>query len=121
MSEAFFSREAGDRHTAQSAGSQADPDGGLHPEVVEVMAEIGVDLKGNRPTPLTADAVSEADLVVTMGCGDECPVVPATDYVDWDLQDPKDQSLEKVREIRDEIEHRVIALIRELDAPVTET
>ena len=115
MSEALFSREAGDRHIAQSAGSEADPDGELHPEVIEVMAEIGFDLRGRRPTPLSVDAVSRADLVVTMGCGDECPVLPGKRYLDWDLQDPKGEDLETVRDVRDEIHRRVLALIGDLD------
>ena len=116
MSEAFLTRDAAGRHTATSAGSIADPHGHVHPEVVEVMREAGLDLSDRRPRPLDADLARAADLVVTMGCGDSCPYVPGVRYLDWDLPDPKGRGLDAVRAIRDEIERRVAGLIAELDA-----
>ncbi len=114
ISQALFERAAGGRHHAESAGSVADPAGRVHPEVVEVMAEIGVDLSARRPQPLTPELAARADVVVTMGCGDACPFVPGTRYVDWELPDPKGRPLDEVRALRDEIARRVAALLREL-------
>jgi arsenate reductase (thioredoxin) len=116
MSRALFERAAAGRHTAESAGSIADPDGHVHPEVVEVMRELGVDVAGRRPQRLTTELAQAADLVVTMGCGDTCPYIPGKRYVDWDLPDPKGQPLEAVRATRDDIDRRVGALVEELDA-----
>jgi arsenate reductase (thioredoxin) len=113
MSEALFAREAAGRHEARSAGTT--PGERVHPEVVEAMAELGVDLSRRVPRKLTAEDAEWADVVVTMGCGDECPYVPATRYLDWDLEDPKGRPLEEVRITRDEIERRVVELIDELD------
>ena len=113
MSEALFTRAAGARHSAASAGTT--PADRVHPEVVEAMAELGVDLAGRVPQRLTPALAAEADVVVTMGCGDECPYVPGVRYVDWELPDPKGRSLDEVREIRDEIARRVAALVEELD------
>src|SRR4051812_48854735 len=87
MSAALLERVAGDRHRALSAGSVADPRGRVHPEVVDVMRELGVDLADRRPQRLTAGLAERADVVVTMGCGDACPFVPGKRYVDWDLPD----------------------------------
>ena len=115
ISQALFERAAAGRHQADSAGSVADPAGRVHPEVVEVMAEVGVDLSARRPQPLTPALAEHADVVVTMGCGDACPFVPGTRYVDWDLPDPKGRPAEEVRALRDEIAGRVDALLRELD------
>jgi len=114
MSQALFERAANGRHTAESAGSVADPAGSVHPEVVEVMRELGIDLAGRRPQPLTDELAQRADLVVTMGCGDACPYIPGTRYLDWDLPDPKGRPLEEVRATRDEIARRVEALVDEL-------
>ena len=114
MSEALFARAAGGRHEARSAGTT--PAEQVHPEVVEAMAELGIDLRGLRPDKLTQADAEWADVVVTMGCGDECPYIPGKRYLDWDLPDPKGQSLEAVRSTRDEIERRVEALVAELDA-----
>ena len=114
MSQALFERAANGRHTAESAGSVADPAGSVHPEVVEVMRELGIDLAGQRPQPLTDELAQRADVVVTMGCGDACPYVPGTRYLDWDLPDPKGRPLEEVRATRDEIARRVEALVDEL-------
>jgi arsenate reductase (thioredoxin) len=114
MSEALFTRAAAGRHEARSAGTT--PGERVHPEVVEVMAELGIDLANRTPRKLTREDAEWADVVVTMGCGDECPFVPDTRYVDWDLHDPKNQPLEAVRATRDEIAERVKALARELDS-----
>lgn len=113
MAQAFLERLGG--HEVRSAGSR--PGSALHPEVVEAMAEIGYDLRGRTPRRLEPQADAEwADVVVTMGCGDVCPVLPGRSYVDWGLEDPAGQPLERVREIRDEIERRVRELAAELDS-----
>jgi arsenate reductase len=114
MSRALFDRAAAGRHRALSAGSVADPDGHVHPEVVAVMRELGVDLAGVRPVRLTQELAEQADVVVTMGCGDACPYVPGKRYVDWDLPDPKGRSVAEVRATRDEIARRVEGLLAEL-------
>ncbi len=116
MSRALFDRAAGGRHTADSAGSIADPGGSVHPPVIEVMNEIGIDLSGRRPQPLTDDLAQRADVVVTMGCGDSCPFIPGKRYIDWDLEDPKGQGVESVRATRIEIERHVESLLADLDA-----
>lgn len=114
MSEALFARAAEGRHEARSAGTT--PAERVHPEVVEAMKELGIDLSQRRPHELSREDAEWADVVVTMGCGDECPYIPGKRYVDWDLADPKGQPLEAVRETRDEIDRRVRALVEELDA-----
>jgi arsenate reductase len=98
MAQAFYERAGG---TARSAGSRAEPH--LHPEVVEVMREVGIDLDGRVPHQLSTEDVEWADLVVTMGCGDACPVLPGKRYLDWNLQDPAGMPVEVVRQIRDRI------------------
>jgi arsenate reductase (thioredoxin) len=113
MSQVLFERAGEGRHTAGSAGTS--PAERVHPEVVEVMGELGVDLGGRTPRRLTLDAAQAADVVVTMGCGDECPYVPGKQYLDWDLPDPKGLPLDQVRAIRDEIAGRVEQLIAALD------
>ena len=113
MSQALFERAAQGRHTAASAGTT--PAERVHPEVVEVMSELGIDLADRTPRALDRGLAERADVVVTMGCGDECPYVPGKRYLDWDLSDPKGQSLEAVRATRDEIDRRVRALVEELD------
>jgi protein-tyrosine-phosphatase len=115
MSAALFERAAGGRHRALSAGTT--PADRVHPEVVEVMRELDIDLEGRTPTLLSRELAEQADVVVTMGCGDECPYVPGRRYLDWDLEDPKGRPLEEVRATRDEIARRVDALIAELEAP----
>ncbi|MEI7521765.1 MAG: arsenate reductase ArsC, partial [Thermoleophilia bacterium] len=115
MSRALFDRDAGGRHTSDSAGSIADPSGSVHPPVIAVMDEIGIDLSGRQPQRLSDDLAGAADVVVTMGCGDTCPFIPGKRYIDWDLPDPKGQDLDSVRATRDDIERRVQALIAELD------
>lgn len=116
ISQAIFERKAADgRHRSRSAGTT--PAGAIHPEVIEVLGEIGVDLAGKRPAGLTRDLVEWADVVVTMGCGDACPWLPATRRVDWDLPDPKSLPDDEFRAVRDEIERRVQRLLAELDKP----
>lgn len=112
MSQALFERAAGERHEARSAGTT--PAQRVHPEVVEVMDEVGIDLRDRVPRALTSELAEWADVVVTVGCGDECPYVPGTRYVDWDLPDPKGRPLDEVRATRDEIAHRLSALLRDL-------
>lgn len=113
MSEALFQRAAEGRHEARSAGTT--PAHRVHPEVVAAMAELGIDLGERRPRRLSREDAEWADVVVTMGCGDECPYVPGKRYLDWDLPDPKGQPLEAVRATREEIERRVRELVDELD------
>ena len=113
MSEALFERAADGRHTAMSAGTT--PADQVHREVVEVMRELGIDLSDRRPQQLTRELAQQADVVVTMGCGDECPFIPGKRYIDWDLADPKSRPLAEVRATRDEIARRVQQLLPELD------
>jgi arsenate reductase len=114
MSEALFARAAGSHHEARSAGTT--PGDRVHPEVVEAMAELGVDLATRVPAALTDADAEWADVVVTMGCGDECPYIPGKRYLDWELPDPKGRPLEEVRATREEIERRVVELVDELDS-----
>ena len=113
MSQALFEQAAGGRHTAASAGTT--PGERVHPEVVEVMRELGIDLADRRPQLLTRQLAEEADVVVTMGCGDECPYIPGKRYIDWDLPDPKGRPVDEVRATRDEIQRHVGALVDELN------
>jgi len=117
MSQALFERAAGGRHRAVSAGSEADPEGRVHPQVVAVMHELGLDLSDRRPRRLSDELGEQADVIVTMGCGDACPYIPGKRYLDWDLADPKDRPLEQVRATRDDIVRRLAALVAELDSP----
>lgn len=115
MARALFDRAAaGGGHRALSAGSVADPDGHVHPEVVEVMREKGIDLSDVRPVRLDRALAEAVDVVVTMGCGDACPYLPGKRYVDWDLPDPKGRPLDEVRDTRDVIAERVATLLGEL-------
>jgi arsenate reductase (thioredoxin) len=118
MSQALFERAAGGRHAARSAGTT--PSDRVHPEVVAAMEELGIDLSDRRPRRLTEEDPKWADVVVTMGCGDECPYVPGRRYLDWDLPDPKGQPLDAVRATREEIAARVKSLVAELDEGVVE-
>ena len=114
MAEAFFNDLAGRRHRGISAGTQ--PGEEVNPVAVKAMAEVGIDMGGGRPKLLTGEMVEEADLVITMGCGENvCPIVPK-EVVDWDLDDPHGQPIERVREIRDEIRRRVVDLAAALDS-----
>jgi protein-tyrosine-phosphatase len=115
MSQALFERAAAGRHTADSAGTT--PGERVHPEVVEVMREEGIELADRVPRKLDRAAAEQADVVVTMGCGDECPYIPGKRYLDWDLPDPSGMPIEAVRAVRDEIKRRVAGLVAELDSP----
>jgi arsenate reductase len=114
MAAGFLRSLAGDAVEVRSAGSL--PGDRVNPAAVEVMAEVGIDISDQRPKVLTTDAVEASDVVITMGCGDTCPVFPGRRYLDWALDDPAGQGVEAVRPIRDEIERRVRALLAELDA-----
>ena len=114
MSQALFEQASGGRHSAESAGTT--PAAQVHPEVVEAMNELGMDLAGRQPQRLTDELAHRADVVVTMGCGDECPYIPGKRYVDWDLEDPAGKPVEAVRAIRDDIAQRTQALADELSA-----
>jgi arsenate reductase (thioredoxin) len=115
MSQALFELAAGGRHQTLSSGSEADPDGRVHPEVVEVMRELGIDLSDRHPQRLSPEQAKQADVVVTMGCGDACPYLPGKRYIDWDLPDPKGRPVDEVRATRDDISRRVEKLVAELD------
>jgi protein-tyrosine-phosphatase len=112
MAAALLDHEAAGRIVVTSAGSQ--PASELNPAVVQAMAEIGLDISREHPKPLTASKVQAADVVITMGCGDACPVFPGKRYLDWALPDPAGLTVDQVRPIRDEIRHRVHQLITEL-------
>ena len=113
IAQSLFTRAAGGRHGARSAGSR--PAEHVHAPVVQVMDELGVALGGNVPRKLDEDDLLWADLVVTMGCGDDCPHVPGRRYIDWELDDPAGRTLADVRRVRDDIGARVEALLTELD------
>jgi arsenate reductase len=115
MAAALLDRYAEGRVTVRSAGSE--PADRVNPRVVTAMEEIGLDVSREFPKPLSTDAVQAADVVITMGCGDACPVYPGKRYEDWELDDPADADLDGVRRIRDEIAGRVQRLVDELDAP----
>jgi arsenate reductase len=112
MAAALLDRHAAGRVLVRSAGSA--PASEVNPAVVAALAEVGVDISKEFPKPLTTDAVEAADVVVTMGCGDACPVFPGTRYLDWDLEDPSGLDLEEIRPIREEIDRRVRELLAEL-------
>ena len=113
MSEALFERAAGGVHEARSAGTA--PADRVHENVVTAMREEGIDLSDRKPQLLTTDLAQWADVVITMGCGDACPVIPGKRYVDWDLRDPSGLPVAEVREIRDDIATRVGLLLESLD------
>ncbi len=113
MSQALFDRAAAGRHESRSAGTT--PAQQLHPGVLAAMQEQGIDLSHRTPQLLTDELAGWADVVVTMGCGDQCPFVPGARYIDWELQDPAGKPLDEVRVIRDEIDHRVHELVGDLD------
>jgi protein-tyrosine-phosphatase len=115
MALGFFQHLASDAAVAWSGGSE--PGTEINPSAVAAMAERGIDITGEFPKPWTDEVVRAADVVVTMGCGDACPVFPGKRYLNWDLDDPAGQSLEAVRPIRDEIERRVRGLLTELEVP----
>ena len=115
MAAALLDRHGAGRVTVRSAGSA--PADRLNPDVIAAMAELGLDLSHEFPKPLTDESVRAADVVITMGCGDACPVYPGKRYEDWELDDPADADLEGVRRIRDEIDGRVRRLLDELAPP----
>ena len=112
MAAALLEHHSAGRVAVRSAGST--PANEVNPAVVVAMAELGIDVSGERPKGLTVDAVREADVVITMGCGDACPVFPGKRYLDWELPDPAGLPLEEIRPIRDEIDQRVRAILEEL-------
>jgi arsenate reductase len=112
MAAGFLSHLAGDRIEVRSAGSA--PADQVNPAAVEAMHEVGIDIADETPKILTTDAVQSSDVVITMGCGDTCPVFPGRRYLDWQLDDPAGQGVEAVRPIRDEIRRRIETLIDEL-------
>lgn len=112
MALGFFRHLAGDRAVAWSGGSE--PGAAVNPSAVAVMAERGIDIAGEYPKPWTEEILRDADVVITMGCGDACPVFPGKRYLDWELDDPAGRSIEDVRPIRDEIERRVRGLLTDL-------
>jgi arsenate reductase len=114
MSAALFQRIADGRHESRSAGTR--PAKQVHPVVVDAMREVGIDVLQRRPQALTDDLAQWADVVVTMGCGDECPYIPGKRYIEWDLEDPAGQPIDAVRKTRDEIGRRVRDLGAMLDA-----
>jgi arsenate reductase (thioredoxin) len=119
MSRALFERAANGRHEARSAGTT--PAERIHPEVLEVMRELDIDLSDMTPRRLTLDLAEWAEVLVTMGCGDQCPFVPGVRYIDWELPDPAGRPIAEVRATRDEIARRVQNLVSELDDPNTTT
>ena len=116
MAAGYLRALAGDGVEVLSAGSA--PKDQINPVAIQAMAEEGIDIAGNVPKILTVDAVKESDVVITMGCGDACPIFPGKRYEDWELDDPAGQDVEAVRLIRDEIGQRVRALLESLDVPV---
>ena len=113
---AGYLRELGaGRVEVRSAGSE--PKDEINPVAVEAMAEDGIDITGNTPKVLTVDAVKESDVVITMGCGDACPIFPGKRYEDWELEDPAGKDLDTVRRVRDDIRARVERLLAELEIP----
>ena len=113
ISETLFDRAAAGRHQTRSAGTT--PAEAVHPAVLAVMNEIGIDLSTRTPQLLTRELAEWADVVVTMGCGDQCPFVPGVRYIDWELPDPARRPIDEVRDTRDEIDRRVQVLLAELD------
>ena len=112
MAAAYAQALGGDRIEVRSAGSE--PADQINPNAIAVMAEEGIDITGNAPKILTTDAVRESDVVITMGCGDTCPIFPGKRYEDWNVADPAGQPIEVVRDIRDDIQARVTALLRDI-------
>jgi protein-tyrosine-phosphatase len=119
MAAGFLTHLAGDRVEVRSAGSI--PGREVNPAAVEAMKEVGIDISDQKPKVLTTEAVQASTYVITMGCGDACPIFPGKKYLDWELEDPAGQGVEAVRPIRDEIERRITALIAEIDAKQQES
>ena len=114
MAAGWLTALAGEKVGVRSAGSE--PANQINPMAVQAMNEVGIDIAGEQPKILTVDSVEQADIVITMGCGDTCPIFPGKRYEDWDLTDPAGQPIEVVRQVRDEIHGRVEKLIAELGA-----
>jgi arsenate reductase len=114
ISQALFEQAAARIHTADSAGTT--PAARVHPEVVEVMQEIGIDLTDHQPKALTRELAQQADIMVTMGCGDQCPYIPGKRYLNWNLPDPKGRPLDEIRSTRDDIARRIDELLAQLNA-----
>lgn len=121
MSQALFEKAANGDHHALSAGTR--PADHVHPEVVDVMREVGINLSDRTPQLLTGELAGQADIVVTMGCGDECPFIPGKRYIDWEFADPAGQPINTVRATRDQIADRVSQLLAEIntDGPLVQT
>jgi protein-tyrosine-phosphatase len=117
MALGWFTHLAKDRAIAWSGGSE--PGSEINPSAVSAMAELGIDISEEFPKPMADEFIGAADVVVTMGCGDACPLLPGKRYEDWELEDPSEMSLEQIRPIRDEIGRRVEALLAELLPPPT--
>src|SRR5436305_4229369 len=115
MAAGWLTHLAGDRIEVHTAGSE--PADRINPVAVQAMSEVGIDITANRPKILTLDAVRDSDVVVTMGCGDTCPIFPGKRYEDWQLDDPAGQGIESARRVRDEIRERIQSLIEELRTP----
>ena len=112
MAAGFMEHHGGKKVQVLSAGSA--PKDSINPVAVAAMAERGIDISNKSPKILTPESVQSSDVVITMGCGDACPFYPGKRYVDWELDDPAGQPIEVVRQIRDEIENRVLALLKEI-------
>jgi arsenate reductase (thioredoxin) len=112
MAAALFNKTS-DPEKARAISAGTNPSDGVHPEVLEVMKEIGIDLSHTRPRRLTEELASASDLLVTMGCGETCPFVPDLETLDWELPDPKGRPIAEVRRIRDEVSRRVQMLLKE--------
>ena len=112
MAAGWLTHLSGGRVDVRSAGSE--PADQINPVAVQAMAEVGIDIVGETPKLLTVDAVRDSDVVITMGCGDTCPIFPGKRYEDWDLEDPAGQDIDVVRRVRDEIRDRVRALVDDL-------
>jgi protein-tyrosine-phosphatase len=117
MAAGYLQHLAGDRIQVLSAGSE--PADQINPIALEAMREEGIDIAGERPRVLTTEAVQQSDVVVTMGCGDACPLFPGRRYLDWELADPAGKTLDEIRPIRDDIDRRIRALLAELTTPPT--
>lgn len=117
MALGFFTHYAGDKAIAWSGGSE--PGNEINPAAIEAMREVGIDITGEYPKPWTDEIVQAADVVITMGCGDACPIFPGKRYENWELPDPAGQGLDAVRPIRDDIDERVRRLLADLNVPIT--
>lgn len=118
MALGYFTHYAGDNAIAWSGGSE--PGNEINPAAIEAMAEVDIDISGEYPKPWTGEIVQAADVVITMGCGDACPIFPGKRYENWELPDPAGQGLDAVRPIRDQIDQRIHQLLAQLNVPITQ-